>query len=123
MVRPTLSKRPIAIESVRHSARPATIATLNHWRGTNQPPVIAPEKFSSTTLRLSPPAEQARSTSLVQLSRRPPTADGAVKGWASARIEAGYGVPLDELPIPLHGRNGTAWEEPSYGYLMVRFVF
>lgn len=59
---------------------------------------------------------------LLQLTRRSARNQDA-KLWASASIQAGYGEIYPDETSALAGHNGTRWEEPSCGYIKIRFRF
>ena len=59
---------------------------------------------------------------LLQLTRRTARNQDA-KLWASASIQAGYGEIYPDKTAAVYGHNGTGWEEPSCGYIKIRFRF
>lgn len=74
------------------------------------------------TLILEKPAPQEKHSPL-QITRRSARGNEDAKLWASASIQAGYGEIYSDKTSAIYGHNGTRWEEPSCGYIKIRFRF
>jgi hypothetical protein len=75
------------------------------------------KELVSISLALQKPQPTRRSP--LSLSRKHP----GDTVWTSASLQAGYGEIFCDKKVSVYGRNGTAWEEPACGYLMVHFSF
>ncbi|MBC8096930.1 MAG: hypothetical protein H7Y43_14075 [Akkermansiaceae bacterium] len=59
----------------------------------------------------------------LKLSRRAARENSEARLWASASIQAGYGMIYTDKTPGLYGHNGTGWEEPGCGYVKIHFRF
>ena len=101
------------------SGTPAAIETARHVE------VPLPRRnemlsFPRSLVLEKPVAERHR---LLEISRRDALNDEDAKLWASASIQAGYGEIYPDKIAAIYGHNGTRWEEPSCGYIKIRFRF
>lgn len=100
------------------SGTPAAVETAQHVE------VLLPRRneilsFPRSLVLEKPAAERHP---LLELSRRS-AFDQDAKLWASASIQAGYGEIYPDKTAAVYGHNGTRWEEPSCGYIKIRFRF